>query len=553
MVVLSVNLTQPHLKQNWHVDIHALAFDEKTIVSMLRDLDHPLYIVQHQGQLGVTNEDTSRMSANGNLNTVKYIASVPALRIEDLGNPVFKAFHNTHYAYYAGSMAHAISSEKMVIEMGKAGFLSSFGAGGVPPGPLESSILNIQDALPNGPYAFNLIFNPNEPALERKAVELYLKHGVSTIEASAFLDLSIGLVHYRLSGLEAMPDGSVQINNRIIAKLSRREVAALFMQPAPDDIIRQLLAEGRINEQQANLANHVPMADDITVEADSGGHTDNRPLVCQFPSITALRDEIQAKYNYEKPLRIGAAGGISTPTAALAAFMMGADYIVTGSVNQACVESGTSDHTRSLLAQADMADVMMAPAADMFEMGVKVQLLKRGTLFPIRAQKLYEIYKNHASIETIPIAERQKLEKQVFKKGLDQIWEETVQFFSARDPDQVERASYDPKYKMALIFRWYLGLSSHWSNRGEKGREMDYQIWCGPAMGTFNDWVRGTYLEHPQNRHVVDIARQILTGTAYQYRIQSLKMQGVQVTAQMTNYYPKEPLIGLPLSLPNHE
>ena len=27
----------------------------------------------------------------------------------------------------------------------------------------------------------------------------------------------------------------------------------------------------------------------------------------------------------------------------------------------------------------------MAPAADMFEMGVKLQVLKRGTMFPMRA------------------------------------------------------------------------------------------------------------------------------------------------------------------------
>ena len=71
---------------------------------------------------------------------------------------------------------------------------------------------------------------------------------------------------------------------------------------------------------------------------------------------------------------------------------MGAAYVVTGSVNQACVESGASEHTKNLLAHADMADVMMAPAADMFEMGVKVQVLKKGTLFPMRAQKLYELY-----------------------------------------------------------------------------------------------------------------------------------------------------------------
>ncbi|PIW63397.1 MAG: 2-nitropropane dioxygenase, partial [Candidatus Omnitrophica bacterium CG12_big_fil_rev_8_21_14_0_65_50_5] len=76
-----------------------------------------------------------------------------------------------------------------------------------------------------------------------------------------------------------------------------------------------------------------------------------------------------------------------------AAFMMGAAYIVTGSVNQACVESGTSDIVRKLLAGAEQADVAMAAAADMFEMGVKVQILKRGTMFAMRSNKLYEYYR----------------------------------------------------------------------------------------------------------------------------------------------------------------
>ena len=93
------------------------------------------------------------------------------------------------------------------------------------------------------------------------------------------------------------------------------------------------------------------MADDITVEADSGGHTDNRPLVCLLPSILELRDEIQRKYGYEKPVRIGVAGGIATPQSALAAFMMGAAYIVTGSINQSCIEAGTSEYTKKLLAK----------------------------------------------------------------------------------------------------------------------------------------------------------------------------------------------------------
>ncbi|MDZ4159809.1 MAG: 2-nitropropane dioxygenase, partial [Anaerolineaceae bacterium] len=271
---------------------------------------------------------------------------------------------------------------------------------------------------------------------------------------------------------------------------------------------------------------------------------DNRPLVCLLPSMLALRDEIQLKYHYPTPVRVGAAGGISTPGSALAAFMMGAAYIVTGSVNQACVESGASEHTKRLLAQAGMADVTMAPSADMFEMGVKVQVLKLGTLFPMRALKLYELYTRYDSIDQIPGEEREKLERQVFKSTLDSIWQQTVTFFTERDSAQIERANSNPKRKMALIFRWYLGLASRWSTTGEKGREMDYQIWCGPAMGSFNDWVRGTYLAEPQNRHVVDVALHLLTGAAYQYRLQTLKLQGLDIPSSLEQYYASAPLVG---------
>jgi len=408
---------------------------------------------------------------------------------------------------------------------------------------IETAIQKIKAALPDGPYAFNLINSPNEPALEQRAVELYLKHSIRVIEASAYLDLTVPVVWYRAAGLTLLPDGKVGIGNRIIAKLSRKEVATRFMEPAPRDILDQLQADGRITRQQAELALQVPMADDITVEADSGGHTDNRPLVGLLPSILVLRDSIQAQRKYPLELRVGAAGGISTPQAALSALSMGAAFLATGSVNQACVEAGASQHTRDLLAQAEMADVAMAPASDMFEMGVRVQVLKRGTMFALRAQKLYELYSRYESIEDLPPLEREKLEKTVFKRDLDAVWEETVRFFTERDPRQIERANQDPKQKMALIFRWYLGLSSRWSNSGEKGREMDYQIWCGPSMGAFNEWARGTYLEQAANRRAADISLHLLTGCAYLWRLRSLEMQGVQLPTGLRSYTPTSPLL----------
>ncbi|HEX9012417.1 MAG TPA: 2-nitropropane dioxygenase, partial [Anaerolineaceae bacterium] len=215
----------------------------------------------------------------------------------------------------------------------------------------------------------------------------------------------------------------------------------------------------------------------------------------------------------------------------------------TGSVNQACVEAGASEHTRRLLADAAMTDVTMAPAADMFEMGVRVQVLKKGTFFPMRASKLYELYSKYDSIEAIPADERGKLETQVLKRTMDDVWLECVRFFSERDPEQLARAADNPKRKMALIFRWYLGLSSRWSNAGEAGREMDYQIWCGPSIGPFNDWTRGTYLAEYSNRRAVDVALHLLAGAAYQGRIRTLQQQGVILPAGYDRYTPARPLI----------
>jgi trans-AT polyketide synthase, acyltransferase and oxidoreductase domains len=528
---------------SWHGPLSSIHFEEEVIRTELLRLNEPVYVVKSEGKVGLTGVGKIGVPGLNGPDSGEVLALLPPLPIEQLGDASFNQCYGTRYAYYAGAMASAIASAEMVIALGKAGFLGSFGAAGLPPARLEAAIQQIQAELPYGPYAFNLIHSPHEEALERRAVELYLQYGITIVEASAFLDLTPHIVHFRAAGLSLDSDGKIQIKNRVIAKVSRREVAAKFMHPAPANLLAQLVQDGKISALQAELAQRVPVADDITVEGDSGGHTDNRPLVCLMPAMLALRDEVQEIYNYEHPVRIGAAGGISTPSSALAAFAMGAAYIVTGTVNQACVESGACEHTRNLLVKASMADVMMAPSADMFEMGVKVQVLKTGTMFAMRASKLYDLYSRYDSVEQIPVEEREKLEKQVFKRSLDDIWADTVKFFTERDPEQINRANNNPKRKMALIFRWYLGLSSRWSATGEKGRELDYQIWCGPAIGPFNDWTRGTYLAEAPNRRVVDVALQIMNGSAYLARVQSLRNAGVQVSTRLSTYYPRAALI----------
>jgi trans-AT polyketide synthase/acyltransferase/oxidoreductase domain-containing protein len=457
-------------------------------------------------------------------------ARVPACRLEHLGDSGFAAAHRVRYPCMSGAMANGIGSVEIVEAMGRKGFLGVFGSAGLPPGDVQEAIHRLQRGLGDAtPFAMNLIHSPGEPELESAIVDLYLGRRIRLVEASAFLNLTLPLVRYRVAGIRLDDAGRVVAPNRVIAKISRVEVASKFMAPPPAKFLRELVARGDIREDQAEWAGRIPMAEDITAEADSGGHTDNQPAIVLLPTMLALRHQMQAQYGYERPLRVGAAGGISTPWAAAAALAMGAAYLVTGSVNQSCVEAGTSDVVRRMLAQAQQADVAMAPAADMFEMGVKVQVLKRGTLFAMRAAKLYELYRTYEGLDQLSENDRASLEKTIFRAPIEAIWEQTKDYFQQRDPTRIEQARRDPKQKMALVFRWYLGMSSRWANIGEPARTVDYQIWCGPAMAAFNDWVRGSFLERPENRRVATVALNILYGAAVLMRARILNAQGVCV------------------------
>ena len=267
-----------------------------------------------------------------------------------------------------------------------------------------------------------------------------------------------------------------------------------------------------------------------------------------LPVIIARRDKIAQETGMR--IRVGAGGGIGCPEAAAAAFAMGADFIVTGTINQMSKQSGTCDIVRKQLSEATYSDVTMAPAADMFEMGVDLQVLKKGTMFPARAKKLYDLFVTYPSIEAIPADLQARLEKQVFRKPMAEIWAETVKFTleQLKDPEKIARAEKDPKLKMALVFRWYLGLSSAWANNGVSERSLDYQVWCGPAIGSFNDFIRGSYLDPKVAGAFHDVYEanlQVLRGACVVRRCQQIKSDprlAAAVSAAALAPYRPEPL-----------
>ncbi len=514
---------------------HHPAATEDAISRAVRDLTRPIYLLDANGRIGVTQDGfvTLGTAKKSEPDVYPLLAWAPPFALTSLGDPGFKSDYGLRYAYICGAMANGITSTEMVEAAGNAGMMGFFGAGGLSIEQIETAIERLQACPGKKPFGFNLIHSPNDTVLEQKTVDLYIAKGVHLVSASAYLDITTPLVQYRIHGIHRNGQGTIICPNRVIAKVSREEVARKFFSPPSEKHLQHLLNQGVITTEQAELARQIPMSQDLTAEADSGGHTDNRPALSLFPTMKAIKMEMARQHGYDMELRVGLAGGIATPESAAAAFSMGAAYILTGSVNQSCVEADTSLLVKKMLAEARQADIIMAPAADMFEMGVRVQVLKRGTMFSMRGSRMYEIYRAYDRFEDVPEDQRKTVEGTFLRCPFEKEWESTRAFFELKDPGQVERAEKDPKHKMALVFRSYLGRASLWAKKGIPERAIDYQIWCGPAMGAFNEWVKGSFLEPPENRDTVTVALNLLYGAALTLRLSSLNTQGILLPANL--------------------
>jgi trans-AT polyketide synthase/acyltransferase/oxidoreductase domain-containing protein len=440
---------------------------------------------------------------------------VSAIRPDSLGCREFKIDYGLRYAYLAGGMYKGIASKEMVVALGQAGLMGYFGTGGLDLNEVETAIGYIKAELANsGAYGMNLLANIESPELEAQLIDLYLKHNVRNIEASGFMGISKGLVRWRLLGVRRTVSGQIKPARRTLAKVSRPEVAGVFMQPAPEHFVKELIDDRTLSPDEAELGRQIPMADDICVEADSGGHTDQGVALVLLPAMMILRDEMMARYGYCKRIRVGSAGGIGTPHAAAAAFIMGADFLLTGSINQCTVEAGTSAVVKDILQDLNVQDTAYAPAGDMFEMGAQVQVVKRGLLFSSRATKLHQLYLSHNAIEEIDAKTQSQIQDRYFRRSFAEVWDETREYYHRISPDKVRDIESTSKKRMAAIFKWYFGKSTRSALCGIEEEKVNYQIHCGPAIGAFNQWVKGSCLEHWQERGVARIGTKLMEDAA---------------------------------------
>lgn len=431
-------------------------------------------------------------------------APAPHVAPTHLGSTAFKNIHGLKHAYLAGAIERGVSSVETVVTLGKAKLMGFYGSGGLEVNQVEAALDQIQAQLNQGePYGMSLTHSLNRPELEAQLVALYLRKQVRTVEASNYLQMTPSLVAYRLKGLTRDDTGVVRAPNRIIARVTRPEVATLFMSPPPQKIVTRLRETGAISAQEASLAGEIPMAHDVVAMADSGGPTDQAVAYALIPAMLRLRDELNGRFNYTEHLRLGAGGGIGTPEAAAAAFVLGADFVMTGSINQATLEAATSSVVKDMLVRLNVQDTTYAPAGEMFEMGARIQVLKRGMFFPARANKLYSLYQQFSSLDDIDEKNRKQVQEKYFKRSFDEVWR--LQSERLR-PEERSKAEQNPKYKMLLVFKWYFDYTWRLALEGSSESKVDYQVYCGPAMGAFNQWVKGTPWEgnwHTRQVHVI--------------------------------------------------
>ncbi|WP_417675557.1 ACP S-malonyltransferase [Roseibium sp.] len=431
--------------------------------------------------------------------------------MENLGSRAFCDLFGLRYPYVSGAMYRGIASTDIVIRMARAGLLGFFGAAGLPVSETREAIREIRSQIPDGAaFGVNFIAHLNRPQLEDDLTDVLLEEGVTAVEASAFMEVTQALVRYRAKGLKR-DGGKVRAANKVIAKVSRPDVASQFLSAAPEPVIAKLLQARAITEDEAELLRNVPMADAICVESDSGGHTDQGMPFALIPPILKLRDEAERRFPEFGKLFVGAAGGIGTPEAAAAVLVLGADFIVTGSINQCTVEAGTSDAVKDMLEGINVYDTAYAPSGEMFELGSKVQVLKKGVFFPSRAERLVALYRQHERLEAIDPKLRKQIEERYFGRSFDEVFADVARTYPA---SEIERAEKMPKHRMALVFRRYFRDTSDWALNGNIEHKVDFQVHCGPALGAFNQWVAGTGLEPWRARHVDDIGLNLLEQTA---------------------------------------
>lgn len=411
------------------------------------------------------------------------------------GSPAFREDYGAARAYAAGSLAHGVAGPEMLLRLRDAGLVGFLGTAGRSPAAIGSDLRDLTGDTTG--IGIGLPVGVAPPEHVDAVAELAVRHGLRHAEAPAAGGVADALLRWRFTGPRSL-----------LVKVGRLSDAERFLRPPPREALERLVRAGVLGVAEARAAERAPVATDVCVEAMPvwlcGG--DSGPAL--LPAVVGLRDGIAADLGYERAPRVGAGGGLGTPSAVAAAFLSGADFVLTGSVNQCTPEARTSNVVKDLLATLDVDDTVEAPAGERFELGGRGRVVRRGTLFGPRAELLFRAYRDHGGLHELPGRTRRTIERDLFGEDLESVGERV-----GAAPAGAARSGEDhARHRMAAVFRSYFERASALALDGVPGEQFNYRIPCGPAMGAFNRYAAGTALAPWSARRVDVVATALLDG-----------------------------------------
>lgn len=412
--------------------------------------------------------------------------------ISNLGSKDFREEYNVNYAYVVSGLKRGITGVEVAKKLYKNKILGFVGIDCLDKEEVKKIIEHAKTEIPPeylGVHFSNDLYDSDRA---EKIINYLIEQNICNIEVSDFVKPSKELIKYRLKGIRVASNGKITFSNKILVHASTIKCAKAFMNPISDKLLKEMVLAGDITEEIAALAVTVPICDDICIDDEWHG----------MEAIGKLRD-IGNINTYVKNIRFGIGGRIGGPASVALAFFCGADFVVTTAINQCTIEANTSEYVKELLQDATENDFAYAPTDELFEFGLRTSVLKKGSLYHIRATKIYEIYCQYNGIEDIPLDIRNTIFMKYYKTSLEEVF---ANITKQMNEEEVRRLEGRPKEKMGLIFKWLLVKSFKDACVGNIENKANYLVLASREMADLNRFFENTEHFAWGNRSVVDIA-----------------------------------------------
>lgn len=424
-------------------------------------------------------------------------------KVNGLGSLSFKKEYHTELAYAVGGIRDGISSGPMLKKLADSNILGYLGTKGL---DIHETNRLLEDALNMvglEKIGVHVSCDVLKPEYSNQQLKLMIDKDIRRLQLSGYQRPDEWIYEYRIRNIRYSEKHKVVSPYKLLVCVNNLKAAEEFLKPIDKDYIKKMIELNKLTQIEAEMVAALPVCDDICIDntgIGAGGFG-------WISSIKKLIDRICTPHSLKKRVRVGICGGIGNPQMLAMAFFAGADFVMTGTINQCTVEAETSTHVKDLLQAAKENDFAFVPADDLFEFGEKMSVLKRGTLYPTRAQKVYDIYSKYASVDEISETDTKLLTEKYFGIGLQEMYQRIMGIVSETERILISEQS---KYKLGLIMKGYLQACFHQAQAGEKATEINYGIAVECDMADINRWLQGTDIEHWNRRSIDIIAKRIM-------------------------------------------